>query len=99
MNKKTVIFDLDGTLANIDVRRDKSMKPNGKLDWEIFADPDSILNWDTPNEPVVKMAQMFDNEGYNIVIFSGRTDRGFAATVEWLWDNKVPWDFLVMSPD
>ena len=35
--KKTVIFDLDGTLANIDVRRDKSLKPNGKLDWEIFA--------------------------------------------------------------
>ena len=31
MNKKTVIFDLDGTLANIDVRRDKSTKPNGKV--------------------------------------------------------------------
>ena len=63
VNKKTVIFDLDGTLANIDVRRDKSLKPNGKLDWEIFAAPDSITNWDTPNEPVIKMAQMFDNEG------------------------------------
>ena len=99
MNKKTVIFDLDGTLANIDVRRDKSLKPNGKLDWEIFAAPDSITNWDTPNEPVIKMAQMFDNEGFNIVIFSGRNDRGFDATVEWLWDNKVPWDLLVMRPD
>ena len=97
--KKTVIFDLDGTLANIDVRRDKSLKPNGKLNWDIFAAPDSITNWDTPNEPVVKMAQMFDNEGFNIVIFSGRNDRGFDATVEWLWDNKVPWDLLVMRPD
>ena len=99
MNKKTVIFDLDGTLANIDVRRDKSLKPNGKLDWEIFADPDSILNWDTPNEPVVKMAQMFDNEGFNIVIFSGRNDRGWGATVEWLENNKIWWDLLVMRPD
>ena len=99
MNKKTVIFDLDGTLANIDVRRNKSLKPNGKLNWDIFAAPDSITNWDTPNEPVVKMAQMFDNEGFNIVIFSGRNDRGFDATVEWLWDNKVPWDLLVMWPD
>ena len=97
--KKTIIFDLDGTLANIDVRRDKSLKPNGKLDWDIFAAPDSITNWDTPNEPVVKMAQMFDNEGFNIVIFSGRNDRGWDATVEWLWDNKVPWDLLVMRPD
>ena len=45
MNKKTVIFDLDGTLANIDVRRDKSTKPNGKLDWDIFASPTSIMDW------------------------------------------------------
>ena len=36
MNKKTVIFDLDGTLANIDVRRDKSLKPNGKTKWVGF---------------------------------------------------------------
>ncbi len=26
--KNTVIFDLDGTLADIDIRRDKSLKPN-----------------------------------------------------------------------
>ena len=99
MNKKTVIFDLDGTLANIDVRRDKSMKPNGKLDWEIFAAPNSIKNWDTPNEPVIKMAQMFHQDGFKIVIFSGRNDRGFDATVDWLvwWD--VPFDLLVMRPD
>tara|TARA_R100001443_G_scaffold34099_1_gene47891 strand:- start:4053 stop:4562 length:510 start_codon:yes stop_codon:yes gene_type:complete len=99
MSKKTVIFDLDGTLANIDVRRDKSMKPNGKLDWEIFAAPNSIKNWDTPNEPVIKMAQMFHQDGFKIVIFSGRNDRGFDATVDWLvwWD--VPFDLLVMRPD
>jgi len=99
MNKKTVIFDLDGTLANIDVRRDKSLKPNGKLDWEIFASPTSIMDWDTPNQPVIKMAQMFDNENFNIVIFSGRNDRGFDATVQWLENNLVPFDLLVMRPD
>ena len=41
-NKKTVIFDLDGTLAIIDKRREKSLKPNGKMDWEVFFDPDNI---------------------------------------------------------
>ena len=30
MSKKTVIFDLDGTLADIEVRRKMSVKPNGK---------------------------------------------------------------------
>ena len=40
--KKTVIFDLDGTLANIDARRDKSLKPNGKMDWDVFFDAENI---------------------------------------------------------
>ena len=97
--KKTVIFDLDGTLANIDVRRDMSLKHNGKLDWDIFADHSSILNWDTPNLPVIKMAQLFKADGFKIVIFSGRNDRGFDATVLWLKNNLVPFDLLVMRPD
>mgnify|MGYP000162005508 FL=1 len=97
--KKTVIFDLDGTLANIEVRRDKSLKPNGKLDWEIFAAPSSIMDWDTPNEPVIKMAQMFKADGFKIVIFSGRNDRGFVATNHWLTRYDVPHDLLVLRPD
>ena len=99
MNKKTVIFDLDGTLANIDTRRNMSLKPNGKLDWDIFANPSSILNWDVPNVPVIKMAQLFKADGFRIVIFSGRNDRGFDATVQWLNNNHVPFDLLVMRPD
>ena len=99
MNKKTIIFDLDGTLAIIDKRREKSLKPNGKLDWEIFAAPDSIMNWDEPNWPVIKMAQLFNHNGFNIVIFSGRNDRSFVATKHWLELNQVPHDLLVMRPD
>ena len=97
--KNTVIFDLDGTLADIDIRRDKSLKPNGKLDWDIFAAPNSIMDWDTPNEPVIKMAQMFAKEGFKIVIFSGRNDRGFVATNHWLTKHNVPFDLLVLRPD
>ena len=99
VNKKTVIFDLDGTLANIDVRRDKSLKPNGKLNWDIFASPTSIMDWDEPNVPVIKMAQLFKNDGFKIVIFSGRNDRGFFATRDWLKIHNVPFDLLVMRPD
>ena len=97
--KNTVIFDLDGTLANIDVRRDKSLKPNGKLDWDIFASPTSVMDWDTPNKPVVKMAQLFHNDGFRIVIFSGRNDRSFHATRDWLKIHNVPFVLLVMRPD
>ena len=97
--QKTVIFDLDGTLANIDSRRDISMNPTGRLDWNVFAAPNSILALDKPNAPVIKMAQMFKADGIKIVIFSGRNDRGFDATIQWLNDFKVPFDLLVMRPD
>ena len=74
MNKNTIIFDLDGTLANIDARRELSLKPNGKMDWDVFFDASNI-SLDLPNEPVIKMAQLFAADGFSIVIFSGRNDR------------------------
>ena len=45
------------------------------------------------------MAQLFKADGFKIVIFSGRTDRSFFATKQWLADNDVPFDLLVMRPD
>ena len=37
-----VIFDLDGTIANIEERRKVSQKENGKLDWDKFFNSDNI---------------------------------------------------------
>jgi len=104
VNKKTVIFDLDGTLAIIEKRRIKAGSPTGdkptqsKMDWDVFFDADNI-KLDEPNIPVIKMAQTFHQDGYKIVIFSGRNDRSYEATIDWLvwWD--VPFDLLVMRPD
>ena len=93
--KNTIIFDLDGTLADISVRRKLSTKPNGKIDWDIFLNPDNII-MDSPNDPVVKMAQLFADDNFNIVIFSGRSDKTKHATLDWLTHNKVPFNKLVM---
>ena len=98
MNKNTVLFDLDGTLADIDVRRSKSTKPNGKLDWDVFFDASNI-SLDVPNEPVVKMAQLFAEDGFNVVIFSGRNDRSFHTTRSWLSRHRIPFQKLIMRPD
>ena len=102
--KKTIIFDLDGTLAIIEKRRIKAGSPTGKtptpskMDWDVFFDPDNI-KLDEPNDPVIKMAQVFKSQGFKIVIFSGRNDRSFATTKQWLNQNDVPFDLLVMRPD
>ena len=95
--KNTVIFDLDGTLALIDKRRDISTKSNGKLDWDKFLDPSNI-KLDIPNKSVVKMAQLFAQDDFTIVIFSGRSDKTATATVSWLSQNKVPFKKLFMRP-
>ena len=94
---KIVIFDLDGTLALIDDRRDLATKDNGKFDWDVFFNPDNI-NLDLPNQPVINMANMLHKQGFRIFILSGRSDVTHQATVDWLNDNGVWWDHLVMRP-
>ena len=94
---KIVIFDLDGTLALIDDRRDLATKDNGKFDWDVFFNPDNI-SLDLPNQPVIDMANLLHKQGFRIFILSGRSDVTHQVTVDWLNDNGVWWDHLVMRP-
>ena len=96
MDKKIVIFDLDGTLALIDKRRDLATK-NGKMDWDVFFDPDNI-DLDTPNQTVIDMANLLHSQGYLIYIFSGRSDKTEDATKDWLDKHNVNYDLLQMRP-
>jgi phosphoglycolate phosphatase-like HAD superfamily hydrolase len=95
---KTVIFDLDGTLADIETRRGISIKENGKMDWDIFFDPNNI-SLDTPNRPVITMAKLLKESGHRIVILSGRSKVTKDATRDWLKQFDVPFDVLKMRPD
>ena len=96
MDKK-VIFDLDGTLALIDKRRDLATKDNGKMDWDVFFDPDNI-DLDLPNQTVIDMANLLHSQGYLIYIFSGRSDKTEDATKDWLDKHNVSYDLLQMRP-
>ena len=98
MNKNTVIFDLDGTLADIEIRRKKSIKPNGKMDWDVFFHPDNI-KYDKPIPAIVNLIQTYEDKAYKIVIFSGRNDRSWNETIAWLKRYEIPHDLLVMRPD
>jgi FMN phosphatase YigB (HAD superfamily) len=98
MRQKTVIFDLDGTLAFIHERRKVADKGNGQIDWDIFFDP-QMIHLDKPNIPVVHMAQSLSMQGFKIVIFSGRSARTEDETRTWLEAHRVPFDELHMRPD
>jgi len=92
---KIVIFDLDGTLALIDKRRDLATKDNGKMDWDVFFDPNNI-DLDLPNQTVIDMANMLSKQGYTILILSGRSDVTYQATIDWLNKYGVWFDNLIM---
>ena len=93
--KNIILFDLDGTLALIDNRLNLSSNSDGKIDWDIFFDPENI-KLDIPNEPVVKISQLLNAGGYKIIIFSGRSDKTFDATQSWLKEHKIPYHKLIM---
>jgi len=94
---KNVIFDLDGTIALINDRRKLSTKDNGKIDWDIFFNPDNI-NLDQPNDAVITMVRLFKDAGNRIVILSGRSKATKDATKDWLNKFDVPFDILKMRP-
>lgn len=78
-----VVFDIDGTLANIEHRLDYvRSKPKN---WKAF---DAGIPNDKVNLPVAEVftSMLFHHD---IVLASGRNERSRKATEDWLWDNKL----------
>lgn len=96
MNKKVVIFDVDGTLANNQHRQhfvNKSRKP----DWESFF---SGCDHDTPIEQMIELFKTLKEvEKFKMVLVSGRPERCRSATEKWLHENNIFFDALYMRLD
>jgi len=93
--KPFVIFDLDGTLADITERRKLSIRDDGSMDWKKFFDPVNI-KLDIPRKDIFKMAYDAKNAGNDIIICSGRSDATYWATRKWLmyaWGSLYSYEF------
>lgn len=79
-----VIFDIDGTLANIEHRLGyvRSQPKN----WAAF---DAGIPNDKVNEPVARVFHSLHNGENTIIFASGRSERSRQATVDWLRANKM----------
>lgn len=81
-----VVFDLDGTLANIEHRLGfVRSKPKN---WPAF---DAGIPNDKVNEPVAEVFRTLKAAGNQVIFASGRSDITRAATVAWL-DKHGFWD-------
>ena len=95
--RKCVVFDIDGTLANIDHRvHYVESKP---ANWKAFADN---VYYDTPVEYVIELLEFYEKiKKYAIVVLTGRegTEKQQDDTVKWLYDNDIEPDLFIMRPE
>lgn len=92
----TVIFDIDGTLANIEHRVHYVDGSSGKKDFNAFYD---AMVSDLPNFGIVQMARMYHANGWHITICTGRPEQYRRQTVDWLGSVGIFYDVLRMRPD
>lgn len=91
---KTVIFDLDGTLANIDHRL-HYIKEQNPPDWTAFFE---ACDKDTPNSKIVDLFWSL-SETFQCLIVSGRSASVKEKTEKWLDDNSIHPDILMMRAE
>ncbi|WP_435019106.1 AAA family ATPase [Tundrisphaera sp. TA3] len=91
---KAVIFDLDGTLADLSHRLHHIR--NGSHNWDAFF---AECGQDALIEPIRDLAYLFHDQDHKIILVSGRSDIARVLTEDWLNRHTVPFHELHMRKD
>jgi uncharacterized HAD superfamily protein len=92
--KRTVVIDLDGTLADLGHRLHFVRQEHKQFD-EFHA----AAKGDTPNAWCVALMGAMKSQGYLVYIVSARPKRLNSVTTCWLSDHEVPYDKLILLRD
>lgn len=89
--KNSVIFDIDGTLANLTHRRVYvASKPKNWKAFEKNMDKDGLIY------PVHEVLTAMSYTGYYILLCSGRGEQNREVTQQWLHLKNIPYHELYM---
>ena len=91
--KKLFVFDLDGTLADIEHRL--KWLHNGHPRWDEFLE---ACDQDKPVKWIIDLFDMCREDGI-VVILSGRNSVVRKKTENWLLDYDIRYDYLLMRKD
>ena len=89
---KIIVFDIDGTLANVNHRRQYvATKPKNWAAWN------AAMVYDTVHDDIVWMLESFHRRNdTRIILCSGRGEETREVTERWLADNEIYYDGLYM---
>jgi len=94
MTEEIVIFDIDGTLADISERKHHvEKKPK---DWDAFF---KGIPEDTAIHAIVRLCNILHAAGLKILLCSGRNERYRSETVMWLAQHGVNYHELILRRD
>jgi phosphoglycolate phosphatase-like HAD superfamily hydrolase len=94
VTEEIVIFDIDGTLADISERvHHVRRKPKN---WKAF---NAGMTQDKAIHSMVKLCNMLYDAGIRIVLCTGRNERNRPETVEWLKKQGVNYHELLLRKD
>ena len=93
--KQTVLFDIDGTLADIKHRR--KYLDQERPDWAKF---NAEMGNDTPNHAIVKLYNiLWQSNAYEIIIVTGRNEAFRKVTETWFVWNEIIFNRIIMRAD
>jgi hypothetical protein len=90
-----VIIDIDNTLSIATDRFNTAVKENGKTDWDIVHAPENMIK-DKPNLPMIELAKNYKENGFEVIVLTGRPESTRKVTKEWLEKYNIPYDILYM---
>jgi hypothetical protein len=93
VEKEIVIFDIDGTLADITAREHHVR--NKPKNWRLFFEG---MNEDKPILPMLNLCNTLYDAGFEIILFTGRPGEFREVTETWLKKFKVKYHSLYMKP-
>jgi hypothetical protein len=97
-NNKTVIVDIDGTVANGEHRQHHVRKePGKKKNWKAF---NELMHLDTKHDDIIWLVKTLYASGCRVVFCSGRNEDDREVTIKWLKEAGLEgiYEGLYMRP-
>lgn len=89
-----IVFDIDGTLADIKHRLHHIINPEEKKDWEAF---NAASEYDALNKHIAAINyRMCGRSRYGSIIVSGRSENYRSITEKWLLQHNIYCDYIFM---